>query len=133
MTGRDPSKRLAEPDDKTSSRTAAIGPIAAGLLLDFVDFATYGPIGLWAGLALGGGAGYLLASGLGVAPERRPVYALVAGVYCMLPFTAFLPCATLVGALIRWRETRPSAPEPSGAEGPTPVIEAEYRSRWDRE
>lgn len=133
MAGHDSSKRVDGPGDQTSSRGAAIGPVAAGLLLDFVDFATYGPIGLWAGLAVGGVAGYLLAAGMDVPRERRLVYAGVAGVYCMLPFTAFLPCATLLAALIRWRERNPPLPEASPGPAETPVIEAEYRSDWDRE
>ncbi len=105
--------------------------MAAGLILDAVDFATYGPIGLWAGFFVGGAAGYLLAAALGVTAERRLGYALVAGGYCMLPFTAFFPCATVLGSLIRWREKHPEALEESPPDGKPPVIEAEYESKWD--
>jgi hypothetical protein len=110
-----------------------LGPIAAGLLLDLVDFATYGPVGLYAGLIVGGAAGYLLALAMGVRLERRWGYALAAGLYCMLPFTAFLPVATLVGALIRLREKDLSAAEPPAAADPPPALEAEYESSWDRD
>jgi hypothetical protein len=117
---------------QTASRLETLGPVAAGMLLDLVDFATYGPIGLWAGLLVGGAAGYLLAASMGVAAERRWGYALAAGVYCMLPFTAFLPVATLLGALIRLREKSPPARE--AAPDPEPrAIEADYESRWERD
>ena len=122
----------AEGGGETTSRAGSLGPVAAGFLLDLVDLATFGPIGLWTGAVLGGLAGYFLAAALNVLPKRRWVYAGVAAVYCTLPFTAFLPCATLLGTIIRWRETRPQAVESKTAPGATPVIEAEYESRWDR-
>lgn len=125
--------------DRTTSRVQLLGPIAAGLLLDLADFATLGPVGLWAGLVVGGTAGYLLALGLGVRPERRWGYALAAGVYCSLPFTGYLPVATLLGAMIRLGEKdlpgtealNPPAP-PAPPETSTRVIEPEYKSHWDR-
>jgi hypothetical protein len=110
-----------------------LGPIAAGLLLDLVDVATYGPVGIWAGLVVGGAAGYLLAAGLGVPSERRLTYAAVSGMYCMMPFTAFLPVATVVGALVRFRERNPPAVELDTDPASRPAVEAEYRSSWDDE
>jgi hypothetical protein len=103
------------------------------VLLDLVDFATYGPIGLWAGLVVGGLAGYVLAASMGVAAQRRWPYALVAGIYCMLPFTAFLPIATVLGGLIRLRESRPAGLEHEPLESHPDAIEAEYEARWDSE
>ena len=128
--------RPAGSDAETASHAApyarVLGPIAAGFLLDLVDLATYGPIGLWAGLVLGGAAGWLLAASVGVPRSRRLGYALVAGVYCSMPFTEFLPVGTLVGALIRLREGRREhrreAAAPAAAQ---PPIEADFRSRWD--
>ena len=120
----------ANPQRETSSRKAVLAPVIAGLLLDALDLATYGPIGLWAGLAVGGLAGYFLAASMGVAQKRRLGYAAVAGVYCMMPFTAFLPVATVLGTLIQLREgDPPDRPD----DDPKPVIEAEYRSRWDED
>jgi hypothetical protein len=113
---------------ETASRKAVIGPVLAGFLLDLVDFATYGPIGIWAGAVVGGLAGYFLAMSMGVEAERRWPYAAIAGAYCMLPFTAFLPLATVLGTLIRLRE---GTPPPQPPEGSAPTLEAEYRSRWD--
>ena len=58
--------------------------------------------------------------------------ALVAGVYCMLPFTAFLPVGTLLGALVRLHErSQPAAEIDASRTSAAPPIEAEYDSRWD--
>ena len=115
---------------ETVSPKQWIGPVLAGFLLDGVDFVTYGPIGLWAGAAAGALAGYLLALSMGVEFERRWPYAAAAGAYCMLPFTAFLPLATVLGTAIRLREgRRPLQPPPD----PPPTLEAEYRSHWDED
>ena len=106
----------------------------AGLLLDAADFATYGPIGLWVGFIVGAVAGWLLAPSLDISQRRRWLCALAAGTYCMLPFTAFLPLATLLGALTRLRErSQPKAGVDVSPPSPAPPIEAEYRSRWDEE
>ncbi len=114
----------------STARASLLGPIAAGFLLDLVDLATYGPIGLWAGLAVGGLTGYFLAASLGVRPGRRLVYALAAGVYCSLPFTALLPAATLLGAFIGFRERQPAALQGEAVET---AIEAEYEAHWSDE
>ena len=104
----------------------------AGLLLDAVDLATYGPIGLWVGFIVGAVAGWLLAPSVGVSQRRRWLCALAAGTYCMLPFTAFMPLATVMGALVRLRErSQPAAPIDASPSSSAPSIEAEYRSRWD--
>jgi len=118
---------VTEPAE-TASRDKRLSPILAGVLLDLLDFATYGPIGLWAGVVVGGLAGYLLARAMGF--ERRwPAAVLVAGAYCMLPFTAFVPLATVAGlALDRRLKSRPVPERPSP--GAT-TLEAEYRSSWD--
>jgi hypothetical protein len=49
----------------------------------------------------------------------------------MMPFTAFLPVATLLGSVIQLREsTRPDPTPPEDGQG---AIEAEYSARWDEE
>jgi hypothetical protein len=40
----------------------SIGPIAGGLILDLVDLATFGPIGLFGGWILGAAVGWWIAS-----------------------------------------------------------------------
>lgn len=87
----------------------AFGPVVAGLVIDFVDLATFGPIGTYLGLPIGGFAGYWMGRALGL--ERKPslLCALLAGVYCMVPGTEMIPVATVVGALARYRESAPKA------------------------
>lgn len=107
-------------------------PVLAGLILDTFDFATLGPVGLYAGLVVGGAAGWWLAPSFGFPPDRRWLCALLAGVYCALPFTAYLPVATLLGLGARLSGRRPV--ERPGAE----VIDVQFRpsepsERPDRE
>ena len=90
----------------------AFGPVVAGLVIDFVDLATFGPIGTYLGLPIGAFAGYWMGRALGL--DRKPslLCALLAGIYCMIPGTEMIPVATVVGALARYRE---SAPKPEAA------------------
>jgi hypothetical protein len=83
-----------------------------GLIIDFVDLATFGPIGRYLGFPIGAFAGYWMGRALGL--ERKPclLCALAAGIYCMMPGTELIPIATVVGALARYRE---SAPKPDAA------------------
>jgi hypothetical protein len=48
----------------------------------------------------------------------------------MLPFTAFLPLATVLGTAVRLREGRRPVPPPPDS---PPTLEAEYRSHWDED
>ncbi len=93
-----PSKSKSQRLQKT------IGPVVAGLILDFVDLATFGPIGLYAGMILGGGIAWYICSLYDLPWKTRIIWSLIAGIYCTLPFTEFIPLATILGALLRWRE-----------------------------
>lgn len=108
-------------------------PVVAGALLDLLDLATWGPVGLWVGLAAGGLAGWMLAPLLGWQGRSRWLGALGAGLYCMLPVTSILPLGTVVGLLSSLRERK--APEVDSEElGDSragPAIEADYTARWD--
>ena len=53
-----------------------LAPIAAGLLLDAIDLMTFGPVGLWTGLAIGGSAGWVLSPYLGFSARHRWLCAL---------------------------------------------------------
>ena len=97
---------------QTQRLNRAFGPVVAGLVIDFVDLATFGPIGTYLGLPIGAFAGYWMGRALGL--DRKPslLCALLAGIYCMIPGTEMIPVATVVGALARYRE---SAPKPEAA------------------
>lgn len=78
----------------------AFGPILAGAFLDFIDLATMGT----PGLLIGAAAGYYIATVYELPLRTRLLLAIAAGYYCMLPFTRFLPLATLMGAYVRFRK-----------------------------
>ena len=101
-----------------------LGPVAAGALLDVADVFTAGTMGLYAGMLVGGTAGFLLAPQLGFQGRQRWLCAAMAGAYCTLPFTAILPLGTLFGLLVRLRgeAERPEAPVAA-----PPAIDADYR------
>lgn len=88
----------------------AFGPIVAGLVIDLVDLATFGRMGLVFGLPVGAACGWWMGHCMGLSRRACAGCALAAGVYCMIPFTEFIPLATLVGAYARYREDRPPAP-----------------------
>ncbi len=93
----------------------ALGPVAAGVILDLVDLATFGPVGIFLGPLLGGLVGWYLSGVLCIPQRWRFSVAALAGFYCMLPRTEFIPVATIVGALARFFEAGPKQPPPSGS------------------
>ncbi len=104
------NQRLA---DLLRRANRAFGPVLAGLIIDLVDLASFGPLGMLLGLPVGALLGYWLASALGATRRSAFLCALAAGIYCSLPFTTFLPLATLVGAWIRFQQSgRPKKRRP---------------------
>lgn len=96
----------------------AFGPIAAGMIIDLIDLATFGPIGLFVGLPVGALAGFWLGWCLGLTRRACTACALAAAVYCTIPFTEILPLGTLVGAYARFMDSRRPAPG-EGANDPS--------------
>ena len=100
----------------------AIGPVAAGMVIDALDVMTFGPVGLVAGLPAGVLAGYWLGRSLGLEKQARLLCAAAAGLYCTVPFTELLPLGTIVGALCRYQEsatgheTTPAADNRAGSD-----------------
>ncbi len=88
-----------------------LGPVAGGLILDLADLASFGPVGVIPGLAIGGGLGWYLSGVYGYRSRWRPWVALAAAVYCGFPLTEPLPLATILTVISRL------APR-SGAAGP---------------
>ena len=82
----------------------AFGPVVAGLIIDFLDLATFGPLGFYVGPFVGGGAGYWLGRSLGLSRKASGWCALGGAVYCVLPMTEFIPLATIAGACARYME-----------------------------
>ena len=106
--------------DQAKRLNRFFGPVVAGILIDIVDLETFGPIGLYLGLPIGGFAGYWMGRALGL--DRKPslLCALLAGIYCMIPGTEMIPVATVVGALARYRESAPRS-EPADEAAPPPT------------
>ena len=73
----------------------------AGLAIDALDLATFGPIGIYTGMILGVAVGWWLAPVLGFPPRARWLSGLVTGVYCTLPLTGFIPAATIAAGVTR--------------------------------
>ncbi len=98
---------LGPPVDRTVARrmNRAFGPIAAGMVIDLVDLATFGPIGLVLGLPLGGLAGYWMGRALGLDIRTALWCAVAAAVYCTIPGTEMIPLATLLGAFVRFKDS----------------------------
>lgn len=94
-------------EENAPSRSArrlerAFGPVLAGVILDCVDFATIGPPAFIVGCAVG----FWLFSIYRVPLRHRVIGGLLCGAYCMMPFTRFIPLATMAGAWIRYRESK---------------------------
>ena len=87
----------------------AFFPIIGGLILDFADLATFGPIGLFGGMFVGSLIGWLISGIYDFSPKGRLIYAFLAGLYCTIPGTFFIPLATIVSALARFR-AKPQSP-----------------------
>lgn len=88
----------------------ALGPILGGLILDFTDLATFGPLGIL-GPLLGAAVVLWISMLYQFSLRTKIILAFLAGVYCMMPMTEFFPIATLVCAACRFFE-KPAAPEP---------------------
>jgi uncharacterized protein YqgC (DUF456 family) len=80
----------------------AFGPIVGGLILDFVDLATFGPVGLILGPFLGGVVGWWIASIYKFSMVGRLVTVVLSAIYCTLPFTAVVPLGTIISATARF-------------------------------
>ena len=80
----------------------ALGPVAGALILDFADFATFGPIGLVLGWLVGAVTGWWISSLYGYDMRYRCIWAALAALYCTIPFTAVIPLATIISVIARF-------------------------------
>jgi hypothetical protein len=85
----------------------ALFPVIGGLVLDLTDFVTFGPIGLYTGLLIGGLVGWLISSIYGFSTKKRLLWALLSGIYCTIPVTEFVPVATILSTIARFDKIPP--------------------------
>ena len=117
----------------TPAMKRLVGPMLAGLAIDALDLVTFGPIGVYTGMLVGGVVGYWLAPQLGFPPKGRWLSALMTGIYCTMPLTGFLPAATIAAGLSRalFQDEDAVASDEDPATHSDDSIEAEYTSEWN--
>ena len=96
-----PKKKHFPNSSKGANYKQVLSPIIAGLIIDAADFVTLGPIGLYFGMIVGFGAAYWVCSTYQFSRNKRILFSIFTGIYCTLPFTAYLPAATLIGLYIK--------------------------------
>ena len=110
----------------------ALGPILGGLLLDFTDLATYGPMGIL-GPFLGAAVVLWICSLYRFSVKTKIILAFLGGVYCMVPMTEPFPIAPLVCAACRFFE-KPSNPPNNSENHPNrKFVESKVESESDSE
>ncbi len=82
----------------------AFGPLAGGLILDFVDLLTFGPLCFILGPIVGAIVGWWITSIYNFSKRSRIIWSVMAAVYCTIPFTEILPVATVISAFARFRD-----------------------------
>jgi hypothetical protein len=91
----------------------ALGPLAAGIMLDVLDLATFGPVGIFVGAIVGAYAGWVIGEFEGLNKDGRTVLACCAAVYMMIPMTEPLPIATAFSLVARFMRGPRSRRDPS--------------------
>ncbi len=97
----------------------AIGPLGTGIILDVLDFATFGPVGIFLGAVVGGSVGWILGKYERFDRSLRIAFALCAAAYMTIPFTEVIPVATTLSLLARYFQ----GPRPIVESGPTDASE----------
>lgn len=97
----------------TADHRLGWAPIAAAVAIDLADIATAGPIGLVAGLFVGGMLTTSVSMLSGVRFRRALGLGVLGAIYCTLPFTESIPMATMLtalyGYLLRRKHEAPAA------------------------
>jgi len=108
----------------------ALGPILGGLLLDFTDLATYGPMGIL-GPFLGAAVVLWITSLYQFSVKTKIILAFLGGVYCMVPMTEPFPIATLVCAACRFFEKPSNPPDHSEKHSNRKFVESKVESETE--
>lgn len=87
----------------------ALGPLAGGIILDTLDIATFGPLGIYFGGFIGFTVGWWITSFYDFGPRMRFAIATLAAIYLTMPLTEILPLATSVSAIARFRGQDPGS------------------------
>lgn len=103
-----------------TSERFAWAPLLAALAVDLADFATAGPLGLVAGLFVGGLLTTLVSLSAGARFSRAALFGILGGLYCALPLTEALPLATFL-TLVHGLIARTAASSEALAPEPVPV------------
>ncbi len=92
----------ADPETPSEARRVerAFGPLVAGIILDAVDLITFGPAGLLIGFPVGLWLGWIFR----LRWWQMILAGLIAGIYCVIPYTNFIPVGTVIGAFVQYRE-----------------------------
>ena len=99
-------------------------PLVAAVAIDLADLATAGPIGLLAGLFVGGVLTTIVAKAAGAESRRALGLGVLGGIYCAMPFTEAVPLATIL-TLVHGLLQRSAAPaQPELAPVQTRVVQA---------
>ena len=102
----DSSKSYSPKLSALSKVKALVFPLASGLILDFLDLATFGPVGIYAGFLIGFIIGYQMCPIFGfTSGKNRLKWAVIAGIYCTMPGTEYLPLATITGLILAYRQS----------------------------
>lgn len=80
----------------------ALGPLAVGVILDLLDFGTFGVIGIYFGAIVGLAAGWYLGMMAGLGTRARVLFGIGAAIYLTLPMTELIPVATIIAATGRF-------------------------------
>ncbi|MBU0676985.1 MAG: hypothetical protein KJ626_02625 [Verrucomicrobia bacterium] len=97
-----PEEERPQPPSAFRRMELSLGPVAAGIIIDVIDFVTFGQAGIMLGLLIGGTAAYWMCSVYRLPVYQRLLWAVAAGVYCTIPRTEFIPVATIIGAFARF-------------------------------